>query len=215
MSAAGVKREDGGEDFKMKNKKLFCVALIIACLALASSAKAQETPTISIDPPTYEVAESEIGETFTINITLNDVTNLWSWKVRVDWNPEILNFTETAEGPFMNNTDDTLFLWANNWTAIEEGYIPEISCTLQSSVSVNGSGVLATVTFKSLSPGTSNITLTETVLKEPGTGHPEIPHNVNNGEVIVIPEFQLWMILPVVLTATAIIILMKKHSKIH
>jgi len=215
LSAAGVKREDGGEDFKMKNKKLFCVAFIITCLALASSAKAQETPTISIDPPTYEVAESEIGETFTINITLNDVNNLWSWKVRVDWNPEILNLTEIAEGPFLNNTDDTLFLWANNWTAIEEGYIPEISCTLQSSVSVNGSGVLATITFKSLSPGTSNITLTETVLKEPETGHPEIPHDVNNGEVTVIPEFQPWMILPFVLTATAVIILMKKHSKIH
>jgi len=209
-----VKREEGGEGFKMKNKKLFCVAFIITCLALTSSAKAQET-TISIDPPTYEVAESEIGEIFTINITLNNVTNLWSWKVRVDWNPEILNFTETAEGPFLNNTGDTLFLWANNWTAIGEGYIPEISCTLQSSAGVNGSGVLATVTFQSLSPGTSNITLTETVLKEPETGHLEISHNVSNGEVTVIPEFQPWMILPFVLIATAVIILMKKHSKIH
>jgi hypothetical protein len=210
-----VKREEGGEDFKMKNKRLFCVAFIIACLASANSAKALETTTISIDPPTYEVAESEIGETFKINITLNDVTNLWSWKVRVNWNSEILNFTEIAEGPFLNNTDDTLFLWAQNWTAIEEGYIPEISCTLLSSVSVNGSGVLATVTFKSLSPGTSNITLTETVLKEPEQGHPEISHTVNNGEVTVIPEFQPWMILPIVLTATAIITLMKKTSKIH
>ena len=197
----------------MKNKRLFCVAFIVTCLALTSSAKAETT--ISIDPPTYEVGESEIGETFTINIILNDVTNLWSWKVRVDWNPEILNFTETAEGPFLNNTGDTLFLWANNWTAIEEGYIPEISCTLQSSVGVNGSGALATITFKSLSPGTSNITLTETVLKEPEQEHPEISHNVNNGEVLVIPEFQPWMILPIVLTATAIIILMKKRSKIH
>ena len=215
MSTVRVRREEGGEDFKMENRKLFCVAFIIACLALASSAKALETTTISIDPPTYEVAESEIGETFTVNITLNDVTNLWSWKVRVNWNSEILNFTEIAEGPFLNSTADTLFLWAQNWTAIEEGYIPEISCTLLSSGSVNGSGVLATIAFKSLSPGTSNITLTETVLKEPGAGHPEISHDVDNGEVTVIPEFQPWIILPFVLAATAVIILMKKRFKIH
>ena len=198
----------------MKNKKLFCVALIITCLALANSAKAQETTTISIDPPTYEVAESEIGETFTINITLSDVTNLWSWKVRVNLHPGILNFTEIAEGAFLNSTGEKLFLWANNWTAINEGYIPEISCTLLASGSVNGSGVLATITLKSISPGECEITLTETVLKEPGTGHPEIPHNVVNGEVIVIPEFQPWMIVPFVLTTTAVIILMKKHYKI-
>lgn len=198
----------------MKNKKLFCVAFIISYLALASLTKANGTTTILIDPPTYEVAEQDIGETFKINITVSAVTNLWSWKVRVNWNPEVLNFTEIAEGPFLNSTGDTLFLWAQNWTAIEEGYIPEISCTLLSSGSVNGSGVLATVAFKSLSPGTSNITLTETVLKEPGTGHPEISHSVINGEVIVIPEFQPWIILPFVLTATAII-MMKKHYKIH
>lgn len=199
----------------MKNKKLFCMAFIITCLALASLAKANETTTISIDPPTYEVAESEIGETFTINIKLNDVTNLWSWKVRVNWDPEVLSLTEVAEGPFLNSADDTLFLGAQSGTAIEEGYIPEVSCTLLSSESVDGSGVLATLTFKSLSPGECEITLTETVLKEPGTGHPEILHNVINGEVTVIPEFQPWIILPFVLTATAIIILMKKHYKIH
>jgi len=45
----------------------------------------------------------------------------------------VLNFTEIVEGPFLSSTDETLFLWANNWTAIEEGYIPEISCTLLSS----------------------------------------------------------------------------------
>ena len=197
----------------MKNKRLFCVAFIVTCLALTSSAKAETT--ISIDPPTYEVAEPDIGQTFAINITMNSVTNLWSWKVRVNWNPEVLNFTGIAEGPFLNSTGETLFLWANNWSAIEEGYIPEISCTLLSSGSVNGSGVLATITFKSLSQGTSNITLTETVLKEPGTGHPEISHDVTDGEVTVIPEFQPWMILTFVLTATAVIILMKRHPKKH
>lgn len=197
----------------MKNKRLFCVAFIVTCLALTSSARAETT--ISIDPPTYEVPEPDIGQTFAINITMNSVTNLWSWKVRVSWNPEILNFTGIAEGPFLNSAGETLFLWANNWTAIEEGYIPEISCTLLSSGSVNGSGVLATITFKSLSQGTSNINLTETVLKEPGTGHPEISHDVTAGEVTVIPEFQPWMILTFILTATAVIMLMKKQSKKH
>jgi hypothetical protein len=197
----------------MKNERLFIVAFIITCLALTSSAKAETT--ISIDPTTYEVTEPEIGQTFALNITLNNVTDLWSWKIRVNWNPEILNFTEIAEGPFLNSNGETLFLWANNWTAIKEGYIPEISCTLLSSGSVNGSGVAATITFQSLSQGTSNITLTETVLKEPGIGHPEISHEANEGEVTVIPEFQTWMILTFVLTATAAIILMKKRSEKH
>jgi hypothetical protein len=169
----------------MNNKKLFCLALIITCIASASLVKAQGTTIISIAPQTYAVAESDIGEAFTVDIRIDDVTNLWMWTISVNWDPEILNFSDVTEGSFLNSAGSTLFLWAPNWTAIEEGYIPEISCTLLSAEGVTGDGVLATLVFTSLSSGNSEITLTNTLLNQPESGHPEIAHSVVNGEVIV------------------------------
>ena len=59
--------------------------------------------------------------------------------------------------------------------------------------------------------------LTETLLMEPDypgdneTGHAVILHTVNNGNVTVIPEFQSWMLLPILVGTTVIVAFVKKR----
>jgi hypothetical protein len=193
----------------MNKLLLTCLILVVLCSTTAKIARATSIATVSINPAIVSIAETEIGQTFEVKINVTDVTDLWSWKVRLNWDPTVINFTGVQEGPFLQNIGSTIFLWGENWTAVGEGYIPEISCTLFTG-SASGSGVLATVTFKSVAPGLTEISMNETEMHEPSASHPSIPHSVLNGEVHVIPEFNSWIILPLAAASSALVILAKK-----
>jgi hypothetical protein len=200
----------------MKNRTLVFTLCISLCLfsfglSLTKFVEAQTT-ILSINPQTYEVAENEIGNPFTVTIEANGVTNLWGWKTGLSWNPEVLNLTKIEEGPFLQTAGDTLFVWPSASSyEISMGYVDEIFCSFLSLDTVQGDGVLATITFESLNAGDCEISLNATSLMEPETGHPEIPHNVLNGNVSVIPEFQSWMVLPVFTGATVTAVFLKKR----
>jgi hypothetical protein len=172
----------------------------VICLSFVGSARCDGT-VISVSPSSYTLPQSQIGTNFQISINISGVANLWSWKVRLNWNPNILNVTSgPTEGTFMGG--GTLFLTSpTNYTA---GYVGEISDTFLSNTSVSGNGVLATVTFQVLAAGQSNITLNETELLQPEAGHPQITHTVNNGQLNVIPEFPSGAFLAIAFAVTTI-----------
>jgi hypothetical protein len=171
----------------MKTKMILAIFFqSVICLSLVGWAMCDGT-VISISPPATTLPSSAIGTSFQIDINIAAVTNLWSWKVRLNWNPTILEFSKIAEGPFLKSAGSTLFpppLQGN-------GSLTEISDTLLSTIGVNGSGILATVTFKVLVAGQSGMTLNETELFQPPEGlppsNPQIAHTVSNGQLIVLP----------------------------
>lgn len=179
------------------------------CLSLVGLARGGGT-TISISPSSYTLSQSQIGTSFQINISISDVTNLWSWKVRLNWNPDVLNVTKVGEGPFLKSISATLFPPPPE----RNGSLTEVSCTLLSSSSASGNGVLATVTFQVLALGQSDITLNETELLQPGSGHPQMNCTINNGQITVVPEFPSWSFLAITFAATVLAaILTKKRLK--
>ncbi len=198
----------------MNNKAVLyfiCASFLVSlCFPLSSVVTAQST-TLSINPETYEVAENEIGTTFTVDIDVTDVSGLWGWKTALSWNSEVLNLTDIEEGPFLKDVATTFFISDSDWENIAQGYIPEIICSFLSVDTVDGNGVLATLTFEAMDAGDCEIELSETILMEPETGHPEISHTVNNGNVTVIPEFQSWMFLPVLVVTTIIVVFLKSR----
>jgi PKD repeat protein len=168
------------------NRKL----LIAYCILLLSfiplftdvSVKAQGT-VMALAPSSYTA--QKIGEEFSINITIANVQDLWSWKVGLAWDPNVLSLvSEPVEGPFLKSVGLTLFVAE----PVENGAIRE---TLENSlpysnIGASGSGVLATLVFRIdkesyLSP----ITLDNSVLLAPSTGgtHSSIDHQVNNATV--------------------------------
>lgn len=94
----------------------------------------------------------------------------------------MLNLTNVEEGPFLKSGGLTLFTWPEGAQQINEGYLPEIYCASFVPSGVNGSGVLATVTFKVLTTGASTVTMNETWLN---TFSDPIVHTVVDGYVVI------------------------------
>ena len=169
-------------------KPAICIALmtLLAFSAIIldyqpSTTRAQTTTTVYIDP---ELTVTNVDATFSVNISVYEVTDLCSWQAYIYFKKEILEAVEFAEGPFLQSHGETMFdgdfdnnyndtlgeLWMyclRGWT----GY------------GVDGSGTLATVTFKAKLNGTSPLTLANTILGN--STAQRISHTATGGTVYV------------------------------
>jgi hypothetical protein len=168
---------------------------------------------------------------------VSNVQNLWSWDIaNLRFNPNFLNLTQVSEGPFLKAAGSTLFIWTSTSTnAISKGDIPDISDTLLEYTITSGNGVIATLTFRVISLGTSQIVFNQTTLLNPNqiaapgqtTGaYEQINNQAINANITVgtssgnspissLPDssssasaFSTWLILAVLLVATTVSILL-------
>ncbi len=155
------------------------VFLIVSTIAVVSVSKASPGPTvISVEPPT---STAKVGETFTVNITITDVTNLYFWEFHMNFSSTILNAIGVTEGPFLsdvdstswsmappniNNTAGTVKAFNNLWTWPPGG--------------ANGTGVLCNITFQVKEVGNTALDFYYTLLDDE-MGHPVIEHTAEDG----------------------------------
>ena len=124
---------------------------------------------VFIQPSVISVAP---GESFTIEVRVSNVRNLYSWFFNLSWDPSILSVVEIEEGPFLSGE-------GAQKTSFYSGFDNErgllyANCTIMSSEEgVTGSGTLATILFKVKDIGYTKIELTEVMLY------------ASNGQVIV------------------------------
>ena len=129
-------------------------------------------PTISVYPQTISKA---IGETFTIDIIIPLVVNLWGWQAGMTFNPAVLEAISFVEGPLLKYEGRTT-LWVPGTINNLAGEITYYGCTLTAGCTpVTGSGTLASVTFRVKDYGTSDLTLTDVKLIDPTyTSFPQV-----------------------------------------
>ena len=141
------------------------------------------TPILYIDPPSTTVNATE---TFNINATIKDVTDLAGWELKLYYRNSILAAVKATEGSFLKQGGSTAFFiveFNNNYNATH-GRI-WLTCTLLGNVSgVNGTGTLTTITFQAVAGGYTTLNLADTVLGD-SQANP-ITHTTNDGEVTVI-----------------------------
>jgi hypothetical protein len=134
-----------------------------------------ETTMVYLDPPYNSVP---VGHYFTINVSVADVTNLYSWGIKLYVKTNVLetNGSMITEGPFLKKSGAPTMFNTNfdlTWN---------IGCLITTpSPGVNGSGTLVSITFKVLKEGESYLALTETNLRNPEIN--PIPHTVNEVQV--------------------------------
>ncbi|MCW4005182.1 MAG: PKD domain-containing protein [Candidatus Bathyarchaeota archaeon] len=138
----------------------------------ASSAQTQ--PVVALDPPSYTA--TEVGEVFTMNMTISDVEDLWAWHTEITWDPDCIELLEAPiEGEFLTDSSTTLFVTMDpsNGT-INSGVTSTI---LSSKTGVSGSGVLASFNFKVIKQCSGTpVTLFNISLRSPNTqGNPSFP----------------------------------------
>ena len=200
---------------------LSALFLLLVLFIGAASVSAQET-IVCIDPPSRLI--QQVGETFSINISISDVTNLFGYDFILWYNTSLLDclsvewpanhlLTPTLEPTniFKVKTIEDNF---NETT----GAVRVVTTLTDGEPPKNGSGVLVKITFNSTTPnGPSLLRLYwpgfvyPVKLSDPN-GNP-IPCSATDGEVTVIPEFPPLFTIFLLVITTLTIILSKKRTK--
>lgn len=154
---------------KIKLRRLLGLVLSVfltsSSVILLKTASAQEPlTTILADPLMVQV--TDIGQAFTININVSDVTDLYAWQTGITFNPEVLACTGFYEGEFLERSGEKrIFLEHGKDVDNALGIVYFRGCCLLGNVpGVDGSGQLAYATFKSVGIGVSDFHLTDVVL---------------------------------------------------
>jgi len=169
----------------MKTKPTVLMLLLLSSMSALITPKASGLvpATISVSPPTNKY---EKGQVFTVDIKF---TNVWDevledwlyhvheWGVTLKYDIGLLYTNETLikEGPFLKGGGTTYF----PTPFFGAGYV-QLGCLLiATDANVGGSGTLANITFVVMDTGKTNLTLTDTSLKEPY--NVDIPHETVGG----------------------------------
>ncbi len=134
---------------------------------------------VSVSPSSKTVVN---GETFTLDVVIAEVSDLYGFQFNVEYNSTILQFQALGHGNFLsrNGQDNVFCVDYNNQTA---GLVKNIACTRMGKSSVSGSGVLGTVTFKAIKSGTSDIKISNAQLVSSKVE--KIESTFSDGKVIV------------------------------
>jgi hypothetical protein len=114
----------------------------------------------------YEVWASIPTDSLAVKVNISDVTMLYTWQFNLTFNPAVLQVVAVTEGPFLKQLTPpgTSFL-----TPIIDNTVGWIQAgaALKNFLSggVNGSGELATVSFKAVAEGNSVLDLDEETTK--------------------------------------------------
>ena len=136
---------------------LFLIGVILQ-VEITRLATTESVTAVSVNP---QEVRCPVGENFTIEIEISNVTDLYGWEVRLKWNVTVLEALEVNEGNFLKNGGQTFFTYKLNNTV---GYVIA-DCTLLGDVAgVNGSGTLATIKFYTKRIGESPLDLYNTTL---------------------------------------------------
>ncbi len=153
---------------------------VILATAYVVSPKIEEnikettTATVYLSPVSVVGPPPNVGETFTLDINVDNVTDLYAWSIGMEWNPTVLeciNFT-------YNDTFITgLEVPGNINNIVGEVYPPYALASTTGGVT--GSGTLAEVKFMAVAYGTTSISFT--LLDLMNSSEVSIPFSVVNG----------------------------------
>lgn len=126
-------------------------------------------------------SEMNIGETKVISIDVANVVDLYGFEFKLKYDTYLLDAIDVAEGDFLKSGGDTFVSKMEiNDTA---GYVWVVITLMSAPSGVSGNGTLATITFKAINSGISQLGLYDTILGD-SCGDP-IPHTVENGTISI------------------------------
>jgi hypothetical protein len=213
---------------KLHAMKLQCIvfAAVVGLVLLfpiqAASVQAASATTVSSIPSTTTPA---VGESFTVNITVSNVQNLYGVDVAVSWNASVLQVLTVdlrlgveshPDGVLHEILPDAEINVVENDVSAEAGTYHVVATSVNPAPSFSGSGNIAVLTFNVTSMGHSGLALETELADYPASDEPAnlIEHETNAGAINVIPEFPSLITVALLLAlATAAVAFSKKHLK--
>jgi PKD repeat protein len=162
---------------------LFIATIVAAMFAAVSIVKADPTTTLYIVPSSIDDPSITPGSTIVINASVTDATNIFTWQVKVFFNPTVLNATQ-ATYPSDHIFTGLPFIPVTPVLDNTAGSVTIGASLIGSASGFTGSGTLCQMEFTVLSRGLSPLDFSEpygsdTFLLDPDLS--EIPAEVNNG----------------------------------
>jgi hypothetical protein len=176
----------GRKEIVMKRTSMAIVALLvllsstISFLAFAHASALDAD--ISVDPATTTVTVSSI---FTVDIIVTDVVALFGWQFRLHFDPAAVEVLDVTEGPFLMSGGTTNFARVIDNFA---GYVSAGSILIVASPGVDGSGILAHVTFHCKGPTDTDLHFDEELTYFYDPAGAVIPTDKVDGYVQQLPE---------------------------
>jgi hypothetical protein len=194
--------------------KVFEYLLLIILLIMTHSKVVDAQSTlVFLDPPSQTVRD--VGDSFSVNVSIVDVSNLYAYQFTIFYDSAVMNASEVTQESFLPPPPQSAFLPSivNNYNSTNGAVA--VTCTLLGNISgISGSGVLATIEFKSLA--VANNTFLHLVYVELASAPPNpfiIPSRNSDGSVTVVPEFTSLIPLLALITTSLLSILIKRGAK--
>jgi hypothetical protein len=181
--------------------------MTILLLSICMSQSQAQQATVRVVPASYTVPNVDLA--FSVNVTVEDVENLYGYEFKLYYSNDILNGSSVTEGPFLKTGGISTFFYL---AAFNDNYnathgLANVLClrTAANATGVNGTGTLATINFRSTSANGPRILHMEDV-KLSDSNSTAIPDTVLDGEVTVLPEFPTFLMLPLFMALSIIIV---------
>ena len=136
-----------------------------------------------------EIAPVSIGTTFTINLTVENITDLAGWQLGVAFNPSVLSAVSVSEGDFLKQGGGATFFLEGIIDNIA-GSITNVSGAYLGTGGVSGTGVLLSITFSAKTVGEGSLQLRDVRLGTPAGS--AIPYEITLHPVIVGNRSPAW-----------------------
>jgi hypothetical protein len=203
----------------LKKGSIVVIVLALLLFSSASIVHATDTPQLTLDPEHVDVLS--VGETFTVNLTLvilpgENITDLWGWQARIGYDTTILDCLSVSLLPG-HPFEGKAYNFPSASIEDADGYVL-FTCSLISfteNINVTETVGLSEITFNSTGTGTSDlefqrINLTGGTYMAHANGV-KIPFEYANGDVTIVPEFPLLILMSLfMITTIAAVFLTKK-----
>lgn len=169
---------------------LLLVGSMVPARAQGASTKhtlLQGGPAVSIDPSSAEI---DVGGETTVAVRIEDVTDLAGAEMYVVFDPDFLEVVDAD--PYTDGVQIEIGPFLGTDVIVEENTVDQdigrISFSQFVSDTVNGSGVLASITFQGKAAGTSDVSIdADELYLEDGAGE-SIEAGIENGSITVIGD---------------------------
>lgn len=203
------------EDLKQKGLKflLSAIAFLLIISLMGMIVNGAQEATLRVVPASYTVPN--VGLAFTVNITVENVQDLYGLELKLYYPNDVLNGTNVVEGPFLNaDANPTIFLKYNFTDGYNATYglVNVLYFRTGGVMGVSGNGTLLTITFNSSAHSTSGMEILHLAdVKLSDSNLTLISSTAADGEVTVIPEFPAALILPLLVASTIVAIVLRKR----
>ena len=127
----------------------------------AQSGMTVQGPRLRFDPPTLNLAP---GQTATLGISVDNVTDLYSIPMILQYDPKVISVEEVQHGGFLSGGNQEIALVQR--VDKEHGQAMIAATRQPNTPGVSGSGTLMGVVIKALAPGATNLSIVQVNAKD-------------------------------------------------